>query len=199
MACAGVDRLYTQFFQDFGSDEVRCRHASILDGGFGGQRCGAWLECIQGTGVAALAQGEVDEIGLTAIFRIVADYTPGGDDRSRRKNGGSGNRRFSNRKSPNNYPYHPKKSPQYVVFATATLTPIASVAGSEIRREYGSTLARTPGVPEVYLSYSLARSSASQLIRILLHRHAHQLTPRPNPGLLKQALQNRLHVALRDL
>jgi hypothetical protein len=35
-------------------------------------------------------------------------------------------------------------SPQYVVFATATLTPIASVAGSEIRREYASTLARTP-------------------------------------------------------
>src|SRR5579871_5375828 len=88
--------------------------------------------------------------------------------------------------------------------STATLTPIASVAGSEVRLVYVLTLTRYEGdshsifrlvchpdvkVPKVLL----------QLVFVLLEGNTHELPTRAHAGLLKQALQNRLDVAFGDL
>ena len=71
----------------------------------------------------SFAQCEVDEIRLLAVGDLLADYTPCRNDSSGRKNGGSGKRRFPNRKGPDNYPCHAIQSPQYVVLADSDTHP----------------------------------------------------------------------------
>ena len=93
--------------------------------------------------------------------------------------------------------------------STATLTPIASVAGSEIpglsmlfnvprTDSSAQAIFRTLSVLcgrflELYVIGPL------KLILVLLYGDAHQLTARANTGFLKQALEDRFDVALGNL
>src|SRR5262249_29497043 len=108
-------------------------------------------------------------------------------------------------REPRSLPLSPFSIPaQNVVYATATatatLTPIASVAGSEIRLEYELRYREWP----VWNSLSFVQLGTvvrlrSKLILILFDSDAYELTAGAHAGLLEQALQDCLHIALRDL
>src|ERR1035441_6102591 len=85
------------------------------------------------------------------------------------------------------------KSPLAVRALDSGTHPYASVAGSEVRHICHYSSPPGPGA-EVYLSYNRL-----QLVFVLLKGHPHELSPGPHAGLLEQALQNRLYVALGNL
>src|ERR1017187_5204120 len=86
------------------------------------------------------------------------------------------------------------KSPLAVRALDSDTHPYASVAGSEVRHICHYSSPPRPGA-EVYLSYNLRL----QLVLVLLKGHPHKLSSGPHAGLLEQALQDRLYVALGDL
>ena len=66
--------------------------------------------------------------------RVMAQNPARGQNGARLEDQGRKDIRIPGRKRPGDFAIHLQKSPQSKWCATATLTPIASVAGSEIRR-----------------------------------------------------------------
>ena len=87
--------------------------------------------------------------------RVMANNPARGQNGARLEDRGGTDTRIPCRKRPDDFAIHLQKSPQSKWCATATLTPIASVAGSEIRRRVWTKVSRTSVTPIVYLSYIL--------------------------------------------